>query len=64
MAEAFRGNFQDYSTSLKLTSIYRGIVESIEDPINMGRCRIRVFGVHTPKVVQTECEGVPTEHLP
>ena len=30
----------------------------------MGRALIRIFGVHTPKKIQDECEGIPTDQLP
>ena len=62
--DAFRNNFQDINTSLKLDGFYRGIVEDIEDPWRMGRARIRIYGVHTPKVYPDDCEGIPTEQLP
>lgn len=32
----------------KYFGIYRGIVEDIEDPIKLGRCKIRVPAVHGP----------------
>lgn len=62
--EAFRGNFNDFDTTLNLNSIFRGVVEDTDDPECRGRARIRIFGIHTPKIEQDENEGVPTEHLP
>jgi len=47
-----------------LTGFFRGIVEDRNDPEKLGRCRIRVFGVHTDIKVQTPIDGVPTDHLP
>jgi hypothetical protein len=47
-----------------LNSIYRGVVEDINDPLKAGRVRIRIFGVHTANKVRNETDGVPTEHLP
>jgi len=48
----------------KLNSIYRGIVEENNDPLKAGRCRVRVFGVHTAVKEQTTTTGVPTADLP
>ena len=64
MGEAFRGNFQDFNTSLQLDGMFKGIIEDIADPLRMGRVRVRIYGVHTPKIFQDEFEGIPTEHLP
>lgn len=47
-----------------LSGFFRGIVEDRNDPEKLGRCRIRVFGVHTDVKQQSSTEGVPTEHLP
>lgn len=47
-----------------LTGFFRGIVEDRNDPKKLGRCRIRVFGVHTDKKDQSPTDGVPTDHLP
>jgi hypothetical protein len=35
-----------------------GIVEDIDDPLTMGRCRVRIFGYHGEK------RDIPTESLP
>ena len=48
----------------KLHGIYRGVVEDNKDPEKMGRCKIRVYGVHSEKNTQDEYDGVLTEHLP
>ena len=48
----------------KLHGIYRGIVEERDDPEKMGRCRVRIYGIHTPLKEKTEIEGIPTEELP
>lgn len=37
-----------------------GIVESIDDPLTLGRCRVRCFGYHPAKSTNL----VPTEDLP
>lgn len=48
----------------ELRGIYRGVVEDNKDPDRAGRCRIRVFGVHTYTNTSKKLhEGVPTEHL-
>uniref|UniRef100_A0A6M3K7B3 Putative baseplate protein n=2 Tax=viral metagenome TaxID=1070528 RepID=A0A6M3K7B3_9ZZZZ len=48
----------------RLNGIYRGVVEDNEDPLKAGRCKIRVFGVHTEKKTKNEFEGIPTNELP
>jgi len=47
-----------------LSGIYRGVVEDNVDPEKAGRCRIRVFGVHTETKIKTDIEGIPTNELP
>lgn len=37
-----------------------GIVENIQDPLNIGRCKVRCFGYHPEK----ETDLVPTDDLP
>ena len=27
---------------------WQGVVEDIEDPLKLGRCRVRIFGFHVP----------------
>ena len=49
---------------LKLHGIYRGVVEDNEDPTFAGRCRVRVFGVHSSSPVGSSTEGIPTANLP
>jgi len=49
----------------KLDGIYRGVVEdNWSDPEKMGRCRIRVFGIHTPNKIKNDYDGIPTDELP
>lgn len=48
----------------KLYGIYRGVVEDNNDPDQSGKCRIRVFGVHSPTKIKTVNDGIPTEELP
>ena len=47
-----------------LNGFFRGVVEDNVDPEKMGRCRIRVFGIHTPQKIKTKVEGIPTSELP
>lgn len=48
----------------KLTGFWRGVVEQVDDPLKTQRVRVRIFGLHTPKTVKTETEGIPTDELP
>lgn len=48
----------------KLNGIFRGIIEDNNDPLKAGRCRVRVFGVHTAVKIKTETDGIPTDELP
>jgi len=48
----------------KFHGIYRGVVEDNVDPDMMGRCRIRVWGLHDDVKVSTPEEGIPTDQLP
>ena len=36
-----------------------GVVEDRFDPLNLGRCRVRIFGAHT-----SELQLIPTSSLP
>jgi hypothetical protein len=49
----------------KLNGIYRGVIEDNQsDPLKLGRCKIRIFGIHSPNKVKTDYDGIPTEELP
>ena len=49
----------------KLNGIYRGVVEdNSSDPEKSGKCKIRVFGIHTPNKGKTGLEGIPADELP
>lgn len=49
----------------KLTGIYRGVVEDNKnDPEKAGRCRIRIFNIHTKNTIKDYFDGIPTEELP
>ena len=48
----------------RLNGIYRGVIEDNKDPEKMGRCKIRVFGIHTPSTSKDDLDGIPTDELP
>ena len=49
----------------RFTGIYRGIIEdNSSDPLKAGRCKIRVWGLHTSKKESGDIDGVPTSDLP
>lgn len=41
-----------------------GIVEDINDPKELGRVRVRMFGIHTDQKQKSNYQGIPTEDLP
>jgi len=43
----------------KYNNIWTGVVEDTKDPLNMGRCKVRVFGVHSENISE-----VPSSTLP
>lgn len=43
---------------------FTGVVEDREDPMRLGRVRVRIFGLHTKIKVKGKTEGIPTEDLP
>lgn len=47
----------------ELNGIYRGVVEDNNDPLKAGRCRVRIFGIHTKMKEKDELEGIPTDEL-
>lgn len=47
----------------KLNSIYRGVVEDNVDPLQSGRVRVRIFGLHAKSRKDEEFEGIPTDKL-
>lgn len=40
-----------------------GKVEDRNDPMELGRVRVRVYGLHTPDKVKDQYKGIPTEEL-
>jgi hypothetical protein len=47
-----------------LNGIYRGVVEDYNDPDKMGRCKVRIFGIHSPNKTKTLFDGIPIDELP
>lgn len=47
-----------------LNAIYRGVIEDNVDPLLAGRCKVRVFGVHSPSKTRNSTDGIPTDELP
>lgn len=46
---------------------FTGVVEDANnDPLKLGRCRVRIFGIHSEKLVEDDQngEGIPTDKLP
>ena len=41
---------------------WQGVVEDRQDPLKLGRCRVRILGYHTDNKI--DGVGIPTEHLP
>ena len=58
-------NMSDFNPEKEqLNKIYRGVIEDNNDPLKMGCCRIRVWGIHTEAKEPTPTNGIPTEELP
>jgi len=45
-----------------MANIWQGVVEDRFDPLKLGRCRVRILGLHTTNKI--DGDGIPTEHLP
>ncbi len=48
----------------RFDGIYRGVIEDNNDPDKLGRCKIRVWGIHDELKTPEILEGIPTELLP
>ena len=62
-----RAQLEDLKQSdLKLHGFYRGVVEDTDvlEDVKRGRCKIRVYGVHSQITVSSVTEGIPTDDLP
>ena len=44
--------------------IYRGVIEDNNDPEQLGRCKIRIWGIHDELKSSEQKEGIPTDILP
>lgn len=51
-------------SNTEFNGIYRGVVENNDDTLKMGRVQVRIFGLHTDKILRGEKEGIPTSDLP
>jgi len=43
---------------------FTGVVEERNDPMRLGRVKVRMFGLHSEKIEKGVTEGIPTEDLP
>lgn len=60
-----KNEFKDLSLPKNtLDGIYRGVIENNKDPLKAGRCKIRVFGIHSLNKIATATDGIPTDDLP
>lgn len=50
--------------SMNLRGFFRAIVEDNIDDLQVGRVKVRIFGLHTDKKEKDEFEGIPTSELP
>lgn len=41
---------------------WQGVVEDINDPLKLGRCRVRIFGIHTPDKSEIPTKSLPWAH--
>lgn len=48
----------------KFDGIYRGVIEDNNDLEKLGRCKIRVWGIHDEQKDEKLEEGIPTDKLP
>ena len=60
-----KGNFEDITLPQeKFHGMYRGVVEDINDPLQAGRVRVRIFGMHSQNKIKSATDGIPTNELP
>ena len=41
---------------------WHGVVEDVNDPLKLGRCRVRVFGYHTDNLQELPTPDLPWAH--
>lgn len=51
-------------TNTSFDGIFIGCIEDNKDSQKMGRVRVRIAGIHTPKKTKTSTSGIPTNELP
>ena len=51
-------------SSGRFDGVYRCVVEDNKDPEKRGRCKVRIYGIHTQVKTISETEGIPTANLP
>lgn len=62
---AIKNKLTDWSVNGEQAfGIYRGVVEDRFDPEKLGRCRVRVLGIHDETKVKDDYIGIPTDELP
>lgn len=49
---------------MMMNGFYRAVVEDNNDPLKVGRVRVRIFGLHTENRTRGATDGIPTNHLP
>lgn len=49
---------------LSIYGIYRGVVEDRKDPEMLGRCKVRIVGLHSTSNQKNVYDGIPTDELP
>ena len=42
-----------------MTTLFTGVVESRKDPLKLGRCKVRIVGLHSPKLSDLSTEDLP-----
>lgn len=60
-----KNKIEDVIPSNAFNGIYRGVVEDNNDPLKHGRCRVRIFGIHTSEKNPdpNTGEGIATDQL-
>ena len=41
---------------------WHGVVEDVNDPLKLGRCRVRIFGYHSEDKSEVPIEAIPWAH--
>lgn len=60
-----KGNVENFEPRKnRFDSIYRGVIEDRNDPLKMGRAKIRIWGIHSEIKTPTTTDGIRVEDLP